>query len=198
MSFNAMIRRENSSYMKVLTTRSVLFLSVMYCFDTLSTTSQVPSSSIIYIYERRQTSLWPKSPTQPITLKQSRIIAAAQRCIGSGLFFGKFRQFWATNRRIGRQDSWQQCSFWTTWGLNSQLLEPKTVIYHSELIGKWQYNSGFTNWVSHSLLCRQIWNHCKKFSYQDKNLKIHILQHGDVGNLFLKMIDLLHKWITDV
>ena len=47
--------------------------------------------------------------------------------------FGKFRQFWATNRRIGRQDCCQQCSFWTTWGLNSQLLEPKTVIW-----AKWQ------------------------------------------------------------
>ena len=103
-----------------------------------------------------------------------------------------------TNRRLGRQDSWQQCSFWTTQDLNSQLLEPKTGIYHSELIGKWQLNRGLTNWVSHSLLCRQIWNHCEKFSYQHKTLKIHILQHGDVGNLFLKMIDLLHKWITDV
>lgn len=33
-----------------------------------------------------------------------------------------------------------------------------------------------------------------KFSYQDKNLKIHAsTQHGDVGHLFLTMIDLLHK-----
>ena len=100
-------------------------------------------------------------------------------CAGMGrvqAVFGKFRQFWATNRRIGRQDSWQQCLFWTTSGLNSQLLEPKTVIYRVELIGKWQCKSGFTNWVSHLLLCRQIWNHCKRFSYQDKNLKIHILR----------------------
>ena len=72
--------------------------------------------------------------------------------------FGKIRQFWASNRRIGRQDSWQQCSFWTSWDLNSQLLEPKSVIYCSELIGKCHLNRGFTNWVSHSLLCRQIWD----------------------------------------
>ena len=90
------------------------------------------------------------------------------------------------------QDSWQQCSLGTTWALNSQLLEPKTVIYCAELIDKWCYNSGFTNWVSHSLLCRRIWNHCKKFSYQDKNLKIHILQHGDVGNLFYSFYLFIH------
>ena len=41
-----------------------------------------------------------------------------------------------SEQQTGRQDSWQQSSFWTTWGLNSQLQEPKTVIYHSELIGK--------------------------------------------------------------
>ena len=41
-----------------------------------------------------------------------------------------------SEQQTGRQDSWQQSAFWTTWGLNSQLQEPKTVIYHSELIGK--------------------------------------------------------------